>query len=68
LANQETLAALLDPAVIQGLTLKAFFMNNLIPVTIGNIIGGAGFVAATYWGAYLRPLLPKKDPIASGKM
>ncbi len=68
LANQETLSTLLDPAVIQGLTVKAFFMNNLIPVTIGNIIGGAGFVAATYWGAYLRPLLPKKDLIANGKM
>lgn len=68
LVNQETLSALLDPAVIQGLTLKGFFLNNLIPVTIGNIIGGAGFVAATYWSAYLRPLLPKKDLIANGKM
>ena len=27
---------------------------NLIPVTIGNIIGGAGFVAATYWFCYLK--------------
>jgi len=27
---------------------------NLIPVTLGNIIGGAGFVAGTYWFCYLR--------------
>ena len=26
---------------LQGLNLKAYFVNNLIPVTIGNIIGGA---------------------------
>jgi formate/nitrite transporter FocA (FNT family) len=25
------------------------FFSNLIPVTIGNIIGGAGFVATLYW-------------------
>ena len=24
-------------------------INNLIPVTIGNIIGGAVFVATAYW-------------------
>ena len=68
LVNNPALAGLLDPAVVQGLTVKAFFLNNLIPVTVGNIIGGAGFVAATYWGAYLRPLLSKKDLIANGKM
>ena len=68
LANQPALSTLLDPAVIQGLTVKAFFLNNLIPVTVGNIIGGAGFVAAIYWGAYLRPLSTKKDLAANGKM
>lgn len=31
-----------------------FFTHNLIPVTIGNIIGGALFVATLYWFAYLR--------------
>jgi formate/nitrite transporter len=36
------------------LTWKAFFINNLIPVTIGNIIGGAVFVAAIYWVVFLR--------------
>jgi formate transporter len=30
------------------------FMGNLVPVTIGNIIGGAG-IGIAYWFAYLRP-------------
>ena len=32
-----------------------FLWRNLLPVTIGNIIGGAFFVGMSYWGAYLRP-------------
>jgi formate transporter len=31
------------------------FWKNLLPVTIGNIIGGAVFVGMSYWGAYVRP-------------
>jgi formate/nitrite transporter FocA (FNT family) len=31
------------------------FVNNLIPVTIGNIIGGAIMVGVVYWFIYLRP-------------
>lgn len=27
---------------------------NLVPVTLGNIVGGAGFVGAVYWFVYLR--------------
>jgi len=30
------------------------FVNNLIPVTLGNIIGGAVLVAAVYWAVFLR--------------
>ena len=36
------------------LTWQAFFVKNLIPVTIGNIIGGAVLVAAVYWVVFLR--------------
>jgi formate/nitrite transporter len=32
-----------------------FLWRNLLPVTIGNIIGGGVFVGMSYWGAYLRP-------------
>jgi formate/nitrite transporter len=30
----------------------ASFLGNLVPVTLGNIVGGAGGVALTYWLAY----------------
>ncbi len=32
---------------------------NLIPVTIGNVIGGAGLVGLVYWFVYLRPRNPR---------
>ena len=31
-----------------------FLWKNLLPVTIGNIIGGGLFVGMSYWSAYLR--------------
>ncbi len=37
------------------LTWENFFVKNLLPVTIGNIIGGAVLVALVYWFVYLRP-------------
>ncbi len=40
---------------INSITWSAFVVKNLIPVTIGNIIGGVVFVGLGYWGAYLRP-------------
>ena len=50
-----------DPAFVVStgldlgnLTWGAFFIHNLLPVTIGNIIGGAVFVAALYWAIFLR--------------
>jgi formate transporter len=27
-------------------------IHNLVPVTLGNIVGGAGFVGAVYWAIY----------------
>ena len=36
------------------LTWGNFFVNNLIPATIGNIIGGALMVGGMYWFIYLR--------------
>jgi formate transporter FocA len=40
---------------LSNLTLGDFLLNNLLPVTIGNIIGGALLVGAIYWFIYLRP-------------
>jgi formate transporter len=52
-----------DPAVLQAANKTAEqlthltwqgFIGNLIPVTLGNIVGGAVMVAAVYWFVYLR--------------
>jgi len=37
-----------------ALTWSNFLFSNLLPVTIGNIIGGSVMVAAVYWFIYLR--------------
>ena len=37
-----------------ALTWGNFLFGNLVPVTIGNIIGGSVMVAAVYWFVYLR--------------
>ncbi len=52
-----TFWALIDktPADFGALTWNNFFVVNLLPVTIGNIIGGAVLVGAVYWLIYLRP-------------
>jgi len=39
---------------VTDLTWGHFLINNLLPVTIGNIIGGAVLVAAVYWAIFLR--------------
>lgn len=31
-----------------------FIVNNLIPATLGNIVGGAGFVGLAYWYIYMK--------------
>jgi formate/nitrite transporter len=41
-------------ASYHNLTWGSFFVNNLVPVTIGNMIGGVIFVALVYWVIYLR--------------
>jgi formate/nitrite transporter len=41
------------------LTWRSFFVNNLFPVTLGNLVGGTIMVAGVYWFIYLRR--PSKD-------
>ena len=41
-------------SAIDSLNWASMFTANLLPVTIGNIIGGAGFVGVVYWFVYLR--------------
>jgi len=35
-----------------SLITPAGILHNLVPVTLGNIVGGAGFVGAIYWAIY----------------
>ncbi len=37
-----------------SLSWQRFLVNNLLPVTLGNIVGGGLMVAAVYWFIYLR--------------
>ncbi len=39
---------------LAGLTWGTFLFRNLLPVTLGNIIGGGLLVAAVYWLIFLR--------------
>ncbi len=41
-------------ANISNLTAGNFFLMNLLPVTIGNIIGGSLLVGCVYWFSYLK--------------
>jgi formate transporter len=51
-----------------ALSWEHFFVNNLLPVTLGNIIGGTVLVGAVYWFVYLRkvkevaPAADKPEP------
>ena len=42
------------PSDIANLDWGSFFLGNLLPVTLGNIIGGTIFVATAYWLAFMR--------------
>jgi formate transporter len=42
-------------APAQALGWGAFLVRNLLPVTIGNVIGGTLLVGTVYWFVYLRP-------------
>jgi formate transporter len=48
------IASLGDKINVENLTWVTFLVKNLLPVTIGNTLGGAGLVAAIYWFIYLR--------------
>ena len=54
LKGNPEIVSLLGGADLSNLTPSSFILNNLLPVTLGNMIGGAIFVGAIYWILYLR--------------
>ena len=54
IALKGTKAGQLYSGSLQSLTVGGLIVRNLIPVTIGNVIGGAGLVGMLYWSVYLR--------------
>jgi len=50
-----------------NLTWLNFFVGNLLPVTIGNIIGGAVMVGLVYWSVYLRHPIASQPTAGIGK-
>ncbi len=52
--NAEVVAAAGLTDKLANLTWGGFIVNNLIPVTLGNIIGGALLVSTLYWAVYLK--------------
>lgn len=63
-----------QPAVVElfgkdvsMLTWGNFISNNLIPVTLGNFVGGAIIVATGYYLIYVRPALVKKAAEGAAK-
>jgi len=43
-----------SPEIYKNLTWSNFIIHNLIPVTLGNLIGGAGLVGLVYCYVYLK--------------
>ncbi len=44
----------IDAATYTNLTWGDFIVHNLIPVTLGNLVGGSVLVGLVYWFVYLR--------------
>jgi formate transporter len=54
LKGNPEIVGMLNGADLSNLNLSGFLLNNLLPVTIGNMVGGAIFVGTIYWILYLR--------------
>lgn len=55
--SQEAIAAasMLTPDQLATLNLKSFLFGNLLPVTLGNVVGAFVFIVLLFWTAYIRP-------------
>ena len=53
-SDEGFVASTRDLPGLSHLTWRSFLAENLVPVTIGNVLGGALMVGAVYWFVYLR--------------
>jgi len=65
--NSEALVAAGSPD-ISNLNWNTFIGTNLIPVTLGNLVGGAIIVGIFYWLVYIRKVSDKKEQEKSEKI
>ena len=49
------------PDAYAALTWHGFLLHNLLPVTLGNVIGGGGLVGVVYWFIYRRQTGPEAE-------
>jgi formate transporter len=49
----------LDQSAYHDLTWPAFFLDNLLPVTLGNIVGGGVMIGVLYWTIF--HFLPRRN-------
>jgi formate/nitrite transporter len=61
-SQPEFAAAATDGAVMTGNLTLGGFASNLIPVTLGNIVGGTLLVAGIYWFVFLRHHVATSQP------
>ena len=62
--NDAVQAAGVTQADFSSVTISNIVLHNLLPVTIGNIIGGALFVGGYFWVAYRRKALAEERAAA----
>jgi formate transporter len=63
-------ASLGDKVSLAGLSWQNFLINNLLPVTLGNILGGGVMVGAVYWLIYrsaARKTAPQEQTVIADK-
>jgi formate transporter FocA len=56
-----------SPTDYADLTWERFLIGNLLPVTLGNIIGGTVLVGAVYWFVYLRRAPGPQPPLGESR-
>ena len=54
LKKNPEIVGLLNGMDLTNLTVSGCILNNLVPVVIGNMVGGAIFIGTVYWILYLR--------------